>query len=603
MPPSDRRPLFKSLLIWAWLLGLQLGLYAEIVELTEHFSHGSPQNWDLATRVRFWSAYLLAPACYLFHSHLDYVAKAKKRHHTLFLGLVVVLVGAAWLSSSYVACFESPHAPVSLADCSPIVHDEFSYLLQAKGFAKGTWSFAGPPELPELFHQMHIMNEGRVASRYLPGVGAWLTVFTLLGLPHLANRVAFVLITLMAACIGHQIRGRWAAAVCGILVATCPGLAVFSNLLLSHLPCLVGLGTFLCAMPAVDSSQPNSKQAMIAAVGLSFAMLCRPLTAAAVGLPFGLSLGCRMLSARRNGQSQGWVSVILTMAAPLMLGFIIVGWQAKAVCGSPFKAPYFEYTQLYTPRHAFGFGNGQKKPDEPKLVLKEYNEWAKDLDGPLAIANAEQRLRECVNWTLGTPALIFGSLLFLLGLKRHNRFVWLLFASSLSLHIAHIPYWLTGILGYHYVFESSYIWLILVGYAVGDLGVFAVEERRPLVPVWLAVMWLAISHSNYFDSATGSPCRIAQGVSSLTANQERYEQFQAVLESSPPELPAIVLVRKSEGDLHLEYCRNAPDFNRPLLVGTWRPDLYTAAEIQAAYPTRSLYLYSSDSQELRRVDN
>ena len=66
----------------------------------------------------------------------------------------------------------------------PAYHDEFSYLLQAKTFLAGRLSYPSSPQLPELFDQMHVVNEGRFASRYSPGVCAWIAPFLGLGHPY-----------------------------------------------------------------------------------------------------------------------------------------------------------------------------------------------------------------------------------------------------------------------------------------------------------------------------------------------------------------------------------------------------------------------------------
>ncbi len=53
----------------------------------------------------------------------------------------------------------------------PAIHDEYSYLFQARTFLEGRTWLPGFPQHPELFDQMHVLNEGRFASRYFPATG------------------------------------------------------------------------------------------------------------------------------------------------------------------------------------------------------------------------------------------------------------------------------------------------------------------------------------------------------------------------------------------------------------------------------------------------
>src|SRR5262249_60843125 len=62
---------------------------------------------------------------------------------------------------------------------------------------------------------------------------------------------------------------------------------LFSNLLLAHHPTLVGLGLFLLGYLRMIC-KGSKAWALAAGLGLAFAMLCRPLTAAGVAFPFGV---------------------------------------------------------------------------------------------------------------------------------------------------------------------------------------------------------------------------------------------------------------------------------------------------------------------------
>ncbi|MDF1745935.1 MAG: hypothetical protein P1V19_19710, partial [Gimesia sp.] len=73
---------------------------------------------------------------------------------------------------------------LALGNLPPAYHDEFSYLFQAKTFLAGRTWFPSHPDVPEIFDQVHVLNEGKMASRYFPGTGIWLAPFVAWGHPY-----------------------------------------------------------------------------------------------------------------------------------------------------------------------------------------------------------------------------------------------------------------------------------------------------------------------------------------------------------------------------------------------------------------------------------
>ena len=55
---------------------------------------------------------------------------------------------------------------VRFARLPPAYHDEFSYLLQTRTFLAGRFSWPPMMVRPDLFHQIHVLNEPTIASRY-----------------------------------------------------------------------------------------------------------------------------------------------------------------------------------------------------------------------------------------------------------------------------------------------------------------------------------------------------------------------------------------------------------------------------------------------------
>src|SRR5262245_33401028 len=190
-----------------------------------------------------------------------------------------MLVGAVSLAASAAV-------GARFADLPPAFHDEYSYLFQAETFLAGRVSYPSHAAA-RLFDQMHVLNEGRFASRYFPGTGMWLAPFLAAGHPYAGHWLAGAICAVLMFLIGRELAGDAAGLLAGLLTALSPGMALFSNLLLSHQPTLVGLGLFLLgALHLLRSG--SAGWGIVSGAGLAFAMLCRPMTAAGVAFPFGV---------------------------------------------------------------------------------------------------------------------------------------------------------------------------------------------------------------------------------------------------------------------------------------------------------------------------
>ena len=168
-------------------------------------------------------------------------------------------------------------------DLPPAFHDEYSYLFQTHTFLTGR-ARVEPPAHAELFNQMHVLNEGYMASRYFPAVGAWLAPFVAVGHAYWAQWTAGVLSAVFVFLAARELGGNFCGLCAGLLIAISPGVRLFGNLLLAHHPTLLGLTGFLyCYLRFMKSR--SVRWGFLAGCGLSFAMLCRPMSAAGFALP------------------------------------------------------------------------------------------------------------------------------------------------------------------------------------------------------------------------------------------------------------------------------------------------------------------------------
>ncbi|MEQ9067999.1 MAG: hypothetical protein RLO18_14800, partial [Gimesia chilikensis] len=500
---------------------------------------------------------------------------------------------------------------LTLGDLPPAYHDEYSYLFQTETLLAGRTSFPSHPEAPELFDQVHVLNEGKMASRYFPGTGLWLAPFLAWGHPYWGYWLAGAVTTFFFFWAARELGGNGVGLLGGLIIAFSPGMAIFSNLLLAHHPTLVGLSLFLWAYLRMQRTS-SFGDALLAGLGLSFAMLCRPMTAAGFALPFGiwqvvqLVRWCLLKIKKTETESstrQIWLPVA-GLALPLACGLICLFLYNQSITGSGWKMPYQLYTDIYTPRHVYGFNNvirGEQKLG-PK-VLDNYDKWAENLTPALAVQNIQNRFLASLQWTLGIIPLALAALVFVLTeWKQWSRW-WLVFASIISLHVVHIPYWYDGIMHWHYVFETGPLWALIFARATQTLFRIWQQIERPL----MSVLWLAMMLAAFLTNLTVLPplwgvSKLEIIVSNVAFSRLKHFQFQQMLNHHPQiKRPALMLIAHDPHDRHIDYVINSPDLKQQeILTGRYLPAQYPPARVQQIFPQRTLYLYDAKQNRLSR---
>ena len=539
---------------------------------------------------------------------------------------------------------------LAFGDLPPALHDEFSYLFQAETFLAGQWSFFSEPFVPRVFDQMHVFNEGRFASRYFPGTGLWMAPFVAIGNPWLGHQLATALICVLVFAIGRELSCNGVGLLAGLLAALSPGLVLFGNLLLAHQPTLLGLCLFIYAFlrmtRVLAESLPNDAQPStpdskmigganwfalkktdwicISGYSLMFAMLCRPMTAAGVALPFGIWIFVWLI---RNGlRSRRTVVAMLTgYGVPLLLGFGIIVVHNRLITGEAFRTPYQLYTELLTPRHMYGFDNVKKA--EPFLVenadriLDHYDRWAVNLDAELAVKNVGMRFLASWQWTLGLSALVVaGCVMFTSGFSRRNKTTelparwWLIPAAILTLHLAHVPYWYDGILHWHYVFESGVLWCLVAAAATWILvRAFTFMQRPGMSLWWGAVLVVSVLINNAAVSPFWHMSRVEAGTHEFAYGRLKQAGFRALVQRHVTERPAVVLIRHDPADRHNDYVSNHPALNTPVLLGRLpvfgaagttqlsETEFQTIRDTAEAFPDRMIYVIDIVIGQVTRI--
>lgn len=502
-------------------------------------------------------------------------------------------------------------------DLPPAYHDEYSYLFQAETFLAGRLSFPSH-EAARLFDQMHVLNEGRFASRYFPGAGLWLAPFVAAGHPYWGQWLAGALCAMCMFWSGRELAGDAAGFIAGMLTALSPGMSLFSNLLLAHHPTLFGLGLFLVGYLRM-LRRGSVAWAQAAGAGLAFAMLCRPLTAAGVAFPFGVHFLIWICRGRISksvechaGQGQTpeaapalrqRIGLAASMAIPIGLALAGQFLYDRAITGSGWLTPYTLYTDIYTPRHVYGFNNVVRGEQHlgPR-VLDNYDAWAENLTVGLAIANARTRLVASWIWTLGLVPLSLSLSAGLVFWRRIPPRAWLVLAGIVSLHAAYFPYWYVGIDYYHYVFETLPLWGLWTG-VVSAVVLHSLQTiGKPSLAWWWGAALSAAAALNFTVCGGLWSAPLAQGIGQLRFARTKHEQFQELVAQRARPLPALVLVEADPADRHIDYVTNSPDLAGPVLIGRYLPDEVPIAEVKRLFPDRALFLYRARSGSWSRIE-
>lgn len=598
--------------IWtATILSLLLISYFEFNRLIQiRQSSGSVVDWLLTLDLE--TVYFLVLPILLFLSHRkgeiqdnsktgkikNPEVDPKQEYKTAWgLSLLVMIVS---LSMSYLISEKQVHPEfdLTLGELPPAYHDEYSYLFQTKTFSAGRLSFPSSEKAPEIFDQMHVLNEGKFASRYFPGTGFWMLPFYKMGHPCWGHWLAGGLSAFFFFWAGRELGNNLTGLVAGLLIALSPGMGIFSNLLLAHHPTMLGLSLFLfCFLRFMNTGTALS--GTMAGAGLTFAMLCRPMTAAGFALPFGLwafySL-IRKPKAWNPELKHSLARILLSLGIPLLAGFLILILFNKSVTGDGLKTPYQVYTDTYSPRHVYGFNNRIK--GEQKLgpkVLTSYDEWAENLTPALAWENEKKRLLASWQWSLGLFPMLMGTVLFLFLLSRLGIKWWLVFASIVTLHLVHVPYWFVGIMNWHYVFESGPMWLLIIA---GVTSILKQSNFRLFYRWWLGLLCLTVL-MNW--TTIGNFSKIDSAVAELAFPRLKYNQFNEMLNSQVQSKPALVMIQADPADRSMDYVNNDPQLDSEILLGRYRPELRTLDEIQKLFPERTIYLYDVKSSSLRKI--
>jgi hypothetical protein len=511
------------------------------------------------------------------------------------IGLVSLLV--SWHTAT--RPFTPPRTS-TFANSPPLIHDEYSYLLQADTYLGGRLFYPSHAELPELFNAMHILNEGKYASRYFPGTGLWIVPFRWLGESILGYWLAGALICAFVFLVGRELVSTTTGFIAGILTACSPGMAIFGNLHLSHHPTLLGLMPALwCAARLINARQREKRNACLMGVGLGWALLCRPLTAVAWG---GVLVPWVLLSrveATKEWslswkQTESLRKLLLVIGGPILIALLIHSICNQQITGDWWTTPYTQYQEVYTPCHRYGFNNVERGSlVHCEKSLRDYDGWAENLTPTLALRHAERRYLGASSYTLNTFVVGLSVLpFFVYAVQSYVRLL-LLPGLIASVHLIYFPYWYEGILGWHYVFETLPIWALIVACTTDrNCRIWWRESRLAAVGWWFLLLIVSVC-ANFWGGVQVSS--LARGLSSFSVTAERYMVFRSTHSEIVTHRPALIIVEPGPSDLHIEYVVNHPALDSDELIVRKGAGDIPLDRIRRAWPDRWIYLVQMET--------
>jgi 4-amino-4-deoxy-L-arabinose transferase-like glycosyltransferase len=465
----------------------------------------------------------------------------------------------------------------------PHLEDEMAYVWQAQAMARGKLSVSTPPE-PKAFLVPFVVDyNGQRFGKYPLGWPAMLALGERLDLRILVNPLLAAWGVWLTYLLGKRLFSELVGLLAAALTLTSPFFLMNSGSLLSH-----PFGLFLStgfALAWLDAWEKNPDQhrtypdwlpLITAASCLGLLTFTRPLTAAAVALPFVFH-GIYLLL---GGDRRTRLRLILFCGVVLLLASLILIWQ-YAVTGDPLLNPY----TLWWSYDKIGFGPGFGH-------MPNGHSWN------LAKINTRFSLRvgwhDLFGWgQYSWIFLPFGALTMLLQRNWKGLMVALVFPSLVLLYLA---YWIgSSLYGPRYFYEGLFSLTLPSALGIAFLAGWPTrpgvrwqpfsgwKKARPLI-VMAAVLFLVSLNVLYYVPARVGGMQGLYGISRQRLEPFLTPQAQALT-------PALVIVhagRWTEYGALLEL--QNPFLDTPFIFVMYNGERIKTA-LADAFPGRQLIEY------------
>lgn len=461
------------------------------------------------------------------------------------------------------------------------IEDEMAYVWQSRAISGGQIMVPTPPQPDNFLVPFVVDYNGQRFGKYPLGWPVLLSLGERLGIRSLVNPLLAGLGVWLIYKLGKRTMGETVGLLAAGLTLTSPFFLINSGSLLSHPLGLVLSAAFALAwLDAFRPPKPNNVwlSTLVAAGSLGVLALTRPLTAVAVGLPFGLHGIYLLLRGDRNTR----LRLVALGFIMLLFGSLHLIWQFT-LTGDWLLNPYtlwWEYDKV-----GFGPGFGHR-PDGHTLDQ--------------AWINTKHSLyagrRDLFGW--GPFSWIF--LPFGLWAIRRNFSAWLPASVFPSLVLIYMSYWIgSWLFGPRYYYEGLYSLTLVSAAGIAQLAGWPTTPGEPfpnfsgwrrLRPLAItALLALLVSANLLFYT----PLRLKNMFALYGVQHADLEPF---LTSSAQELtPALIIVHPagkwSEYGSMLELMD--PYFSTPFVFIISRGTESDAAVIDY-FPNRKAYHYYTD---------
>ena len=243
----------------------------------------------------------------------------------------------------------------SLNAVAPL-HDEASYLLQARTFATFHWAMPAPA-LPEFFEQYHAFVTPTFASKYPPGHGMLLVPGIWLSLPGLMPVVLSALAAALLFLLVRRVTNGWVA-----VLTVCLWLPTTSNLRFrsSYMSETTTSVLWLLGWWALLEwrRSRSGKWLVVIASCVAWMAITRPLTAVAFAIPIAVVVLADVVK-RRDWSALARPALV---AISILAILPIFNWRTL---GDWRQSTYGAYARMYIPFDHPGFGTTDAKAERP----------------------------------------------------------------------------------------------------------------------------------------------------------------------------------------------------------------------------------------------
>jgi 4-amino-4-deoxy-L-arabinose transferase-like glycosyltransferase len=206
----------------------------------------------------------------------------------------------------------------------PHLEDEIAYLFQAKVFAGGQL-VVEQPQPRQAFWQPFVVDHNETGHRfgkYTPGWSAVLALGVLMGQEWVINAFMAALTVALVYRFGKEVFNTDVGIISAILTAFSPAALLLNGTLMAHSAALFYTTLFMYAYWRLSRGKHGLQWGAVAGVALGLLAASRPLTTVAIGLPFVVWSGARLLSAvfdKTHGNRTQYIASLQKIFLPLLM--------------------------------------------------------------------------------------------------------------------------------------------------------------------------------------------------------------------------------------------------------------------------------------------